>query len=209
MKKLTRKMLDSFLAPHASNDVVLDVGSGGSSYDMYFPNRLTIDIDPARKPTIVGDIHNLPFKNEEFTMVLCTEVIEHVIDPQKAIHELMRVLKPGGKLVLTTRFVYPLHDVPHDYWRYTKYNLTRLFSDYKIIELKAESKTFYALAVLVQRVCFQTKLRFNVVTKLLLFGLSYVLSKLDFLVVQEFGDIKKETKDTEIMTTGYYMVVSK
>lgn len=51
---------------------------------------------------IVGDAKSLPFKDETFDIVLCTEVIEHVESPSRAIKELFRVTKTGGYIVLTT-----------------------------------------------------------------------------------------------------------
>jgi 2-polyprenyl-3-methyl-5-hydroxy-6-metoxy-1,4-benzoquinol methylase len=51
---------------------------------------------------IVGDITRLPFPDGDFDIVVCSEVIEHVVDPKQAIRELARVVKPGGILVITT-----------------------------------------------------------------------------------------------------------
>ena len=116
IRKITRKKMRVFLSKHRTDERVLDIGSGGSSYGEFFPNRLCVDIDEKRKPDIVADVHNLPFKDGEFGVVLCTEALEHFKEPQRAINEINRVLKKGGRLILTTRFVYPLHDVPYDYF---------------------------------------------------------------------------------------------
>src|SRR3989344_2408900 len=118
LRKITRRNLDIFLEKHRFEGRILDVGAGGSAYGKFFPNRVTVDIDFARKPDVVGDAHALPFKEEEFEMVLCTEVLEHLKNPSLALQEMKRVLKKDGLLVLTTRFVYPLHDTPGDYWRF-------------------------------------------------------------------------------------------
>ncbi len=85
---------------------------GGSSYQRFFPNRLTVDIDQKRNPEIVADAKDLPFKDGEFETVLCTEVLEHVLNPFKVEEELRRVTKKDGLLILSTRFVFPLHDIP-------------------------------------------------------------------------------------------------
>lgn len=210
-KKITRKHLEKFLAKHASDKNTLDIGSGGSlyGYNRFFSNRTTVDIDPARNPEIIGDIHNLPFKDEEFDVVLCVEVLEHVLEPKKAIQEMNRVLKKGGTLVLTTRFVYPIHDAPNDYWRFTKYGLKELFKEWDIQELTAETHTFSALAVLFQRVAYQSKLRFNAIAKFKLLFFAWVLNKMNWLIKDEYGDIKKETSETDILTSGYYLVAEK
>jgi 2-polyprenyl-6-hydroxyphenyl methylase/3-demethylubiquinone-9 3-methyltransferase len=51
---------------------------------------------------VVGDVADLPFDNADFDYVVCTEVIEHIVEPQRALRELARVLRPGGMLVITT-----------------------------------------------------------------------------------------------------------
>jgi SAM-dependent methyltransferase len=208
-QKITRKNLELFLRRHATEKHVLDIGAGGSGYDRFFPNRVAIDIDPSRKPDIVADAHQLPFEEGEFEMVLCTEVLEHLKQPQVAINEMHRVLKPGGKLILTTRFIYPLHDVPHDYWRFTKYGLKELFQEWDIVELEAETSTFSTIGVLFQRIAFQSKLKLNKLVKLKLFFLAYIFDHLNFLLKEEYGDIKKSMSEEHIMPSGYYVVCKK
>lgn len=209
LKKITRASLRTFLTRHTTSEQVLDVGSGGSSYGDLFPHRLTVDIDPARKPEVIADAHNLPFESESFQVILCTEVLEHLADPRKGIGEMWRVLKPGGKLILTTRFVYPLHDVPGDYWRFTKYGMRALFSEWHIEELVEETPTFSAIGVLLQRVAFQSKLRGGVFTKAILFMLAALCTRLNWLIVKEYGDIKKSTEEEHIISSGYYIVCHK
>ncbi len=213
MKKITRKNLEKFLKQHSTDTLVLDVGAGNvetnHSYTKFFPNRYTVDIDPEREPDLVGDIHNLSLDNNSYDVVLCTEVLEHCHTPQKAIDELMRVLKPGGILILTTRFVYPLHDIPHDYYRFTKYGLKHLFKTYVEVEIIPETEIFSAIGALMQRVGFQTSLVGGKFTKLFVYGSAWFFSKLDFLLKNEFGNIQKTEKEDHVMTTGYYLVCIK
>jgi SAM-dependent methyltransferase len=209
LKKLTRPQLEKFISRYATDERILDIGSGGSSYGRYFPNRLTVDIDPARKPEIVADAHSLPFRDAEFNLVLCTEVLEHTEHPDVVASELMRVLKPDGILVLTTRFVYPIHDSPNDYFRFTKYGLQKLFAQWKIIEIRSELGDFSTIAALLQRIGFQTELRGGKFSKLILYGVAWLFSKLDWLVKKEYGDIKKSVEETNILSTGVYVAVRK
>lgn len=208
-KKITRKSLEIFLAKYATNKKILDIGSGGSSYHRFFPNRLSVDIDPARKPDIVADAHSLPFKDGEFEVILSTEMLEHVKDPFQVERELRRVTVKGGILILSTRFVFPLHDTPHDYWRFSKYGLRELFKEWEIIDIKGETKNFSTIGALLQRICFQTNLRFNKITKLLLFFFAWTLSHLEWLVLKEYGNINKGISEEELMPTGYYIVCKK
>jgi SAM-dependent methyltransferase len=208
-RKITRRHLDDLLSEYASNERVLDVGSGGSSYDRFFPNRVTVDIDPGRKPQIVADAHDLPFADGEFSLVLCTEMLEHVADPTTVAAELMRVLEQGGHLILTTRFVYPLHEVPHDYWRFTKYGLEKLFTQWRVVEIRAETRPFSGVGALLQRLCYQEDLRGGKVTKAALLLLAQVLDHLNWLIVREYGDISRTTVETDILSTGLFLLVEK
>lgn len=209
MKKITRPRIEFFLEQHKTDSRVLDIGSGGSSYSSFFPNRLAFDVDPKRKPDIIGDAHELPFDDESFSIILCTEVLEHLSDPQKAIAEMWRVLQPGGKVILTTRFLFPLHDVPGDYFRYTRFGLQNLFKDWRIEVLEEESKSFEAIAVLLQRMVFQAKYKANRLVKGFLVVCIKIFLFFDRFTKVEFGDIKQETEQGTIMSSGYYLVAVK
>ena len=65
------------------------------------------------------DICSLNIEDDSFDLVCCDQVLEHVKEPQKAMDELARVLKPGGKMVVTTCFMNMRHGAPSDYWRFT------------------------------------------------------------------------------------------
>jgi SAM-dependent methyltransferase len=67
----------------------------------------------------------LPLRHRSVGLVLCTEVVEHVPDPTRALAELARVLRPEGLAVVTTPFLYPLHEEPWDFQRLTRYQLAR------------------------------------------------------------------------------------
>ncbi len=213
MQKITRKHLRPFLQKYATNQVVLEIGGGrlstNHSYEDLFPNRHTFDINSKRLPDTVGDVHNLPFEDGSFEFVLCTEVLEHLHTPHQAIAQMRRVLRPGGTLILTTRFVFPIHDAPHDYFRYTKYGLQHLFRDWEIVELISETRTMSAVGALIQRVGFQSDLRGGKMAKAILYSLAWVLDSLNGLVKHEYGDIKKEFPEKDIITTGYYLVAKK
>jgi SAM-dependent methyltransferase len=71
----------------------------------------------------------LPLRDDAFDTVLLTDVIEHIARPAELVAEIARVLAPGGTLVLTTPFLYWLHEKPHDYFRLTEFALRRLCDD--------------------------------------------------------------------------------
>lgn len=72
------------------------------------------------------DGKKIPFQDNHFDSILSSEVFEHIFNLEEVIHELHRVLKPGGKMLITCPFVWNEHEVPHDYARYTQFALKSL-----------------------------------------------------------------------------------
>jgi SAM-dependent methyltransferase len=68
---------------------------------------------------------DLPFADASFDTILLSDVLEHIPTPGRLWREMGRLLKPGGKLLLSVPFYYCLHEDPYDYYRYTKYALQR------------------------------------------------------------------------------------
>ena len=77
-------------------------------------------------PTIFGDAHCLPFATESTDSIFLLDVLEHLEQPTVCIHEISRCLKPGGRLFLKVPFLYPLHDVPRDFGRWTEYGIAEI-----------------------------------------------------------------------------------
>jgi ubiquinone/menaquinone biosynthesis C-methylase UbiE len=209
--KITRARLDPFIKAHASGARTLDIGCADSPYAEYFKNRVGFDVREGKGVDVVGDAHNLPFADGEFEQVLCTEVLEHLHTPERALAEMGRVLEPGGVLILTTRFIFPLHDVPGDYFRFTKYGLRHLLREWEVVELQEETNTLETIAVLLQRVAFQTELRGGVIAKAFFAVLGRFISLFGFLIKKEYGirnraEIREEKP---IMSSGYYLVARK
>lgn len=101
-----------------------EVVTGVVRYDGLDITRRTADV---RYESSVTDMHEVP--SDEYEFVLCTEVLEHIDQPQRALAEMYRVLQPGGQLVLTVPFLSRLHEEPHDYYRYTTYGLQTLLAE--------------------------------------------------------------------------------
>lgn len=141
-----------------SNMKVLDIGSSIGSFmksPKFDPAKsklggakkyITMDIDPKSGADVIGDAHNLPFKNGEFDIIIANNVIEHFYDPMQAIAEMRRVLKKSGKIYFTVPFLYPVHEAPHDYHRFTRYGLERLFNEFKDVEIHARGGWFSTTA---------------------------------------------------------------
>ena len=89
----------------------------------------TLDPNPEWKPDIPGSAEAIPLPDASVDSVLSTQVLEHVPHPWKVIREFHRVLRPGGRCLLTAPQENELHEEPHDYFRYTKYGLRVLFEE--------------------------------------------------------------------------------
>lgn len=207
--KLTRVTLDRFIAAHASDSPTLDIGAQNGPYAALFPRRVGLDIQPGIGVRIIGDAQALGIRDEAFAVVLCTEVLEHLPEPQRAIDEMFRVLEPGGELLLTTRFLFPLHDTPHDYFRFTKYGLRHLLRRFEIVELQAETDSIGTLAVLLQRLGMQAEtLRWTPLRALWLLA-AQAARPFRFLISAEFGDSRRRRPERGIMTSGYHVACRK
>lgn len=97
----------------------------------------TLDIDPSAGTTYVADIcaaeNGLP--SDRFDVVVCTEVLEHTLDPFAAVATLRRILKPGGVLCLSTPFNFRIHGPLPDCWRFSEHGLRALLKNFTIDEL--------------------------------------------------------------------------
>src|SRR4051812_40811865 len=117
---------------------LLELGAGSVSFSRHVTATrvVSLDIQESTNPGVVGDAHRLPFRPASFDSVLASQVLEHLYRPDDAVVELARVLRPGGSLLVSVPFLYPLHSVPNDYWRFTEWGLRRLLArDFSIVEL--------------------------------------------------------------------------
>jgi SAM-dependent methyltransferase len=103
----------------------------------------TLDINPAAIATYCADLckTNENIQSNRFDIVVCTEVLEHVLNPFAAVAEIRRVLKPGGLLLATSPFNFRIHGPLPDCWRFTEYGWRALLDGFENIEIKALEDT--------------------------------------------------------------------
>jgi SAM-dependent methyltransferase len=207
--KLTRVTLDRFIAAHASSLRTLDIGAQNGPYAVHFPRRIALDIKRGMGVQIIGDAQSLGIADSSFEVVLCTEVLEHLPEPQRAIDEIFRVLAPGGQLLLTTRFLFPIHDAPHDYFRFTKYGLRHLLRRFEILELEEETDAVGTLAVLLQRLGMQAETLHRQPFRAIWLLSAQAIRPFSFLITSEFGDSRRLQRERGIMTSGYHVACRK
>jgi len=207
--KLTRVTLDRFIAAHASERRTLDIGAQNGPYAAHFPRRIALDITRGNGVQVLGDAQALGIREASFDVVLCTEVLEHLPEPQRAIDEMFRVLVPGGQLLLTTRFLFPIHDEPHDYFRFTKYGLRHLLRRFEIIELQEETDAVGTLAVLLQRLGMQAETLHRQPLRGIWLVSAQMVRPFSFLITGEYGDSRRLHREQGIMTSGYHVACRK
>lgn len=118
------------LAPQM-HGTMLDFGCGRSPYKPLFKvdSYIGIDInesghaDEDKRADVIYDGSVMPFENESFDCFICSEVIEHVFDLDHVLTDLARVLRRGGMGIITTPFIWPEHEMPFDYARYSRFGL--------------------------------------------------------------------------------------
>lgn len=183
---------------------IINIGAGGKVKDLLKEQNLDfieVDIDEKRKPDIVADIEDLSvFKNSSVSSVFCMEVLEHVKNPHVAVNELYRILEPGGFIVGSTPFLLPIHDIPHDYYRYTKYGLEHLFRHFhKKICIPRNSYTLSSYVILLRIINVGTDSQISKAK--LIFPLLIILAPI-FYFINRFVE-------NDYGTTGYFFAFQK
>lgn len=110
---------------------LLDFGCGRKPYDHLFHVSEYIGIDMENtghehtnsKIDVFYDGRNIPFPDNSFDSVFCSEVFEHVFNLEEVLTEIKRVLKPGGKMLITVPFAWNEHEIPFDFARYTSFGI--------------------------------------------------------------------------------------
>ena len=155
---------------------------------------------------LISDIINIPVEKESYDAIMCTEVFEHIPDPISAIKEFSRILKPGGKLILTAPFCSLTHFAPYHFYSgfntyfYEKYLIE---SGFKIEETTSNGNFFSYLAQEIRRIPLvvknHSKARLNIFQKAILYASLFVLSALN----------KGDKNSNEVLCFGYQILATK
>ena len=186
---------------------VLTIGAGGqvnlllnqfskkNSFDL-----VSFDIEKKMKPDIVGDICTFDFKDEKFDYVVIVEVLEHLHSPHLSISNISSLLNQGGKIILTVPFIFPIHERPYDYYRFTKYGLQFLLKGFASLRIIERNNWLEAINVLFVRLVMDRNYISRVFAPFFII-LAYV--NLPFVWI-----ISKVIK-TDFITTGYLVTATK
>ncbi len=112
--------------------MVLDAGAGACPFRKHFSHCRYEAADFCRSnreyATIdhVCDLRHIPVEQDRYDMVLMTQVLEHLPEPLTVLKEICRILKPGGELWCSAPLFFEEHEVPYDFFRYTRFGLRHL-----------------------------------------------------------------------------------
>ncbi len=126
--------VEAFAASLEPGAAVLDAGAGECAYKARFARQRYFGVDLGVGDAgwnyshldAVADLLNAPFRSNVFDAVVNIVTLEHVREPARVLAELCRVLKPGGRLLLVVPHEWEEHQIPHDYFRYTRYGIAYL-----------------------------------------------------------------------------------
>jgi SAM-dependent methyltransferase len=121
--------------------VTLDLGGSKGMLRQPLQERgyhyINLDIEhfENREPSLVGDAHRLPFKNNTVDLVVSKDTLEHFVEPWVVVKEVHRVLKVGGQFIILVPFMHPFHG--NDFYRYSPLGLEHLLRDFELVAFES------------------------------------------------------------------------
>jgi len=129
---------------------ILDVGCGAQPYRSLLPRDCKytgIDTIDAKSKfgyeipdTIYFSGNTWPVETESVDFILCTETLEHILEPSVFLNEMYRCLRPQGRIILTVPFAARWHFVPYDYWRFTPSSLNHLLEKAGFVDIEVYAR---------------------------------------------------------------------
>lgn len=139
------------VAAKSKNKTVLELGSGIkiNGKETYSANHLFNNCKEFIQTDVNKDFGHkfldvTKMKDKEaYDIILCLNVLEHVYEFQKAADNMHHALRPKGTLCVGVPFVFPMHDEPHDYWRFTEHSLRMILDKFSKVEVKPQRSRLF------------------------------------------------------------------
>ena len=193
-----RRGLLSAIKKHSSSlsGVMLDFGCGSKPYKSLInvDNYIGLDFEnPGHDHTneevdVFYDGKSIPFGDNYFDSILSSEVFAHLFDLPSILTELNRVLKKGGKMLVTCPFVWNEHEVPHDYARYTQFALRDIFEKKGFRVVHFEKKGNFIETITQMRILYFIQFSFPLFSRMSFVGKFMLKSSL--FIINGWGKIK-------------------
>ena len=202
-------IIKQYIEKHVKG-VVLDAGAGRLALKFLLTKKASayysIDKYVTRKELgVVGDLNNLPLKENFFDTIVCLQVIEHTPTPEIVIKNMADCLKDKGIFILSAPHISYLHGEPEDYYRYTKYGLSYMLEKHglKVLEIDTAGSIFgflftpisdfilsytYGIPVVFQLVFFFNSMCVRIISKLDLLLFKNSIMPLNYIVAAQKGE---------------------
>jgi len=152
-RRFSNKQAKKF-AKNIKNKRILEIGSGKAkryTIKKFFDNSnefIQSDINPKYGHKIL-DATKMNYK-DEFDIIICINVLEHVFDFKKVIDNIYRGLRPNGIALFSVPGYYPIHDEPNDFWRFTEHSFKRLLRKFSYIKIKYQGLRRYPFVYFIE-----------------------------------------------------------
>lgn len=173
---------------------LIDLGCGDMPFKEFLLDLVntydSLDLWPSSEEvTYVGDIQNMGIIDSgAYDSAICLEVLEHVPDPQQALKEIYRILKPSGILIISVPHLSRIHNIPYDYFRFTLYGLTHLLhsAGFDIVDIQVRGGMFsflgHQMSIVILGGCWGTPILRRVALTLVKYCITIPCYKLDQLL---------------------------
>jgi SAM-dependent methyltransferase len=194
VNRIHDRRLSAALAAYAHGRLV-DIGCGTKPYAKMAAGLVTehVGVDHPDSPhsrddvDLSGTAYAIPVADSSFDTALCTAVLEHLEEPELALRECHRVLRPNGVAIYSVPFIWHLHETPRDFFRFSKYGLEYLFrkTGFEVVEMHALSGFWVTFGQMLVYYLYRFNrgplrwLRIIDAAGLLVQGLAYLLDRID------------------------------
>lgn len=199
-----------------SEATILDVGAGHGDFADIFEgkNYYSLDIVPYAEVDLVCDLgQTIPFRPGTFDAVVLMNVLEHVYENRGLVQNIAKILKPGGKLIITVPFLLKVHQAPFDFSRYTPYYLSQLAQEagFNVEKLDGYYDTLYLLNESLGNLWQYSIASRLALQRFLAKGLVFVIQRLinGLGKLSEKGAIRSVSVEKNPAPVGYLVVLEK
>jgi len=188
--KISRVNIDRLAREYASDEPTIVLHPEADP--AYWPNAFVVSKREKDAPDFLVDtqFHGLDrIASESYPLIICIGLLEHIADPHRFVGELHRILRPGGKVVISASSAFSLHECPEDFFHYTPFGMEVLFEGWDHFEvLRGSSGPFETIGILIQRIHIQSEISPPV--RPFVEALVHVIPKLDRFVKRQYNTVQ-------------------
>ncbi len=164
-----------------------------------------VNLDMGTHPNIYADVTQVPLPGMYVDCVVCTEVLEHLPNPQACVDEIHRLLRDEGLVFASTPFFYPVHADPYDFQRFTEDGLRHLFRDFRSVEVYCMGGYAGVLGLLVELGILGLDGN-SLKRKFLRWSMKWISR---WLIQTDLAGFETENPSWQKFTTGYFVVAAR